>query len=60
MCMNKANSAVRKMSDMVIFCELRQIMADIACNARHGMQPSKPQSDYGAALMAEQARRGGK
>jgi hypothetical protein len=49
--------AIRKMSDTVIECELRQGWNEVACNMRGNVQPSRRLSDYVAALTAEQARR---
>ncbi len=46
-----------KMSDTVIECELRAAWAEVECDMRHGVQPSKRVSDYIAALTAEQTRR---
>jgi hypothetical protein len=48
---------VRKMSDMVICCELRAAYADVEMAIRHGNQPGRVLSDYVAALTAEQKRR---
>ena len=51
------SKTVRKMSDTMIACELRQAWNDVACNLRGGVQPSKRLGDYVAALTAEQTRR---
>lgn len=51
---------IRKMSDTVIACELRQAWNDVECAMRHGQQPSKSTSDYVVALTAEQAKRAGR
>ena len=50
-------SSIKRMSDMVIECELRAAWGTVECDLRHGLQPSKRDSDYIAALMAEQKRR---
>ncbi len=48
---------IRKMSDAVIEVELQHAWAEIECSMRHGLQPSRSQSDYVAGLMREQKRR---
>ncbi len=48
---------IRRMSDTMIFCELRAGWEEVACNLRGNVQPSKRISDDIAALTAEQARR---
>ena len=50
-------AAIKKMSDTVLFCELRAAWTQVECDVRHGQQPSKADSDYIAALTAEQKRR---
>lgn len=49
---------ISRMSDTVLFCELRAAWGEVECSIRHGVQPSKRTSDYVAALTAEQKRRG--
>lgn len=48
---------IRRMSDTVIFCELRAAWEEVSCNMRGNVQPSARVSDYIAALTAEQTRR---
>jgi hypothetical protein len=50
-------SNIKRMSDMVIECELRAAWGTVECDLRHGLQPSKRDADYIAALTAEQKRR---
>jgi len=52
---NSKTVTVSKMSPMVVECELRSVLAEIECQLRHGLQPTKPQADYAAALFARQA-----
>jgi hypothetical protein len=54
--MTKQNS-IKRMSDLVIECELRAAWGTVECDIRHGLQPSKRDADYIVALMAEQKRR---
>ena len=48
---------IKKMSDTVIFCELRAIWNEVEANMRHGVETPKSVGDYAAALTAEQKRR---
>ena len=48
---------IKRMSDTVIFCELRAAWGEVECDVRHGVEPRRSLSDYVAALTAEQKRR---
>jgi hypothetical protein len=54
--MTNTNS-IKRMSDMVISCELRAAWGEVECNMRHGAEVSKRTADYIAALTDEQKRR---
>jgi len=56
--MNTAQiKAVSKMSDTMIFCELRSVWNEVESNMRAGIQPAKRLGDYAALLTREQAKR---
>lgn len=48
---------IKRMTDAVIFCELRAAWGEVEVALRHGQQPSKRVSDYIAVLTSEQKRR---
>lgn len=55
--MKTTTKTIRKMSDVVIFCELRSAWKDVECAVTHGVEPAKALCDYIAALESERARR---